>query len=155
MRQNHAAAASGCTLAAALAESSIFCPRLCHRHNALDELLFCRLYLRCERQTLSRLERTNAVLFTIRTYTRPLSELADRPAVCKRLAGALRNTDDAFVRPLCFRAVLVWQMHWQEQPHHAPASSQTAEGAAVAQANYKTMTSFKAVALDWLDQHSS
>ena len=60
-----------------------------------------RLYLRCERQTLSRLEgkrdERGAALFTIRTYTRPLSELQGRPAVCARLAGALRNTDDAFI----------------------------------------------------------
>ncbi|KAK9807447.1 hypothetical protein WJX73_008098 [Symbiochloris irregularis] len=55
------------------------------------------LYLRNERQTLSRLPKTRAVLFTIRTYTRHLREIADRPDLCSRLANALTVTPKDFV----------------------------------------------------------
>jgi len=49
-----------------------------------------RMFLRVERQTLRRLPRTGAVLFTIRTYQRPLEALADRPAELGGLATAVR-----------------------------------------------------------------
>lgn len=48
------------------------------------------LYLRVERETLRRFPRTNCILFTIRTYLRPLSHLAERPEDRLRLAEALR-----------------------------------------------------------------
>ena len=38
-----------------------------------------RLHLRVERQTLLRLPKSNAVLFTIRTYMNPLSTFEGRP----------------------------------------------------------------------------
>lgn len=47
--------------------------------------------LRSERQTLRRLPRTGAILFTIRTYLTPVESLKDEPGVAKRLAGALRG----------------------------------------------------------------
>lgn len=50
-----------------------------------------RLFLRVERETLRRFPRTNCVLFTIRTYIRPLSHLAARPDDAARLADALVN----------------------------------------------------------------
>ena len=53
-----------------------------------------RLFLRVERETLRRFPRTNCVLFTIRTYIRPLSHLVDRPEDAARLAEALGNLPD-------------------------------------------------------------
>lgn len=47
------------------------------------------LWLRTERQTLRRLPRTGAVLFTIRTQQVPLRVLADRPDVARRMAAAI------------------------------------------------------------------
>jgi len=53
-----------------------------------------RLFLRVERETLRRFSRTNCILFTIRTYIRPLRHLADRPEDASRLADALANLPD-------------------------------------------------------------
>jgi hypothetical protein len=50
-----------------------------------------RLFLRLERQTLRKLPASGDILFTIRTYVRPLSDFAARPDVTKTLAAALRN----------------------------------------------------------------
>lgn len=53
-----------------------------------------RLFLRVERETLRRFPRTDTVLFTIRTYIRPLSHLAERPDDARRLADALAHLPD-------------------------------------------------------------
>lgn len=53
-----------------------------------------RLFLRVERETIRRFPRTNCVLFTIRSYVRPLSHLVDRPQDAARLAEALGNLPD-------------------------------------------------------------
>lgn len=47
------------------------------------------LWLRSERQTLRRLPRTGAVLFTIRTQQVPLAQVAERPDVAQRMAIAI------------------------------------------------------------------
>lgn len=47
------------------------------------------LWLRSERQTLRRLPRTGAILFTIRTQQVPLAVVAERPDVARRLAAAI------------------------------------------------------------------
>jgi hypothetical protein len=49
-----------------------------------------RLFLRVERETFRRFPETRCVLFTLRTYVRPLSHLAGRPDDARRLAEALR-----------------------------------------------------------------
>ena len=49
-----------------------------------------RLTLRVERQTLSRLPESGAILFTIRTHQRGVDEIAALPGVAARLAGAIR-----------------------------------------------------------------
>jgi hypothetical protein len=49
------------------------------------------LWIRCERQTLRKLPKSGDVLFTIRTYIRPLSELEAFPALAKGLAQALEK----------------------------------------------------------------
>ena len=48
------------------------------------------LWLRSERQTLTRLPATGGILFTIRTQQVPLAAVADRPDVARRLAAAIR-----------------------------------------------------------------
>ncbi|MEY3679756.1 MAG: hypothetical protein RL547_368 [Actinomycetota bacterium] len=53
-----------------------------------------RLFLRVERETLRRFPITDTVLFTIRTYIRPLRHLATRPEEARRLADALANLPD-------------------------------------------------------------
>lgn len=54
------------------------------------------LTFRVERQTMRVLPRTRAVLFGIRTYVRPLAELAADPLSAANLAASLRATDPAF-----------------------------------------------------------
>jgi hypothetical protein len=51
------------------------------------------IFLRVERQTLRRLPKCGDVLFTIRTYIKPLGELA--PDAARRLATAIENLPDA------------------------------------------------------------
>lgn len=53
-----------------------------------------RLFLRVERETIRKFPRTRCVLFTIRSYVRPLSHLVDRPDDAQRLAQALFNLPD-------------------------------------------------------------
>ncbi|KAJ6581107.1 hypothetical protein B0H19DRAFT_1113623 [Mycena capillaripes] len=52
------------------------------------------LRLRTERQTLRRLPRSGAVVFTIRTYLVPVEELAREPGVAARFASAVRSWPD-------------------------------------------------------------
>jgi len=49
------------------------------------------MVLRTERQTLRRLPKTGAVLFTIRTYITPVVSLVREPGVPSRLASAVRS----------------------------------------------------------------
>ncbi|KAL9053266.1 MAG: hypothetical protein Q9162_004874 [Coniocarpon cinnabarinum] len=51
-------------------------------------------WFRSERQSLSRLPRTGAVVFTIRTYFHPITEVAREPYVPGRLASAVRSWGD-------------------------------------------------------------
>jgi len=48
------------------------------------------LFVRVERQTLTRLEQSGAVLFTIRVHVYPLARIAARPEIAQRLAEAVR-----------------------------------------------------------------
>jgi len=49
------------------------------------------LHLRFERQTLRRLPRTGAVVFTIRSYVTPLTDIDDRPVLQRGLLRALET----------------------------------------------------------------
>jgi len=51
-----------------------------------------RCYLRVERQTLSRLPSTNAILFTVHTYQTPLVGIAQNSEVARRMANVVRTT---------------------------------------------------------------
>ncbi len=55
------------------------------------------LFTRCERETLVRFPKTQAILFTIRTYIRNLAWYAARPNECATLADALRNLPEDLV----------------------------------------------------------
>jgi hypothetical protein len=55
-----------------------------------------RVWLRVERQTLRRLPRTGAVLFTIRIHQERLAVLADDPEAAGALAASIRSMDEAF-----------------------------------------------------------
>lgn len=50
-----------------------------------------RIRLRTERQSLRRLPRTGAIVFTIRTYIFPIVELAKEPGIPGRMASAIRS----------------------------------------------------------------
>ncbi|UNI25001.1 Dextrin dextranase [Purpureocillium takamizusanense] len=51
-------------------------------------------FFRSERQTLRRLPRTGAIVFTIRTYFAPITEIAEEDCVPGRLASAVRSWDE-------------------------------------------------------------
>jgi len=51
-------------------------------------------YFRSERQSLRRLPRSGGVVFTIRTYFHPITEIAKEPYVPGRLASAVRSWGD-------------------------------------------------------------
>ncbi|KAF2724268.1 glycosyltransferase family 22 protein [Polychaeton citri CBS 116435] len=51
-------------------------------------------YFRSERQSLRRLPRSGGVVFTIRTYFHPITEVANEPYVPGRLASAVRSWGD-------------------------------------------------------------
>ncbi|KAI1480160.1 hypothetical protein F4774DRAFT_379879 [Daldinia eschscholtzii] len=51
-------------------------------------------YFRSERQTLRRLPRSGGVVFTIRTYFHPITEIAEEDYVPGRLASAIRSWGD-------------------------------------------------------------
>ncbi|KAI1371679.1 mannosyl transferase [Hypoxylon crocopeplum] len=51
-------------------------------------------YFRSERQTLRRLPRSGGVVFTIRTYFHPITEIAEEDYVPGRLASAVRSWGD-------------------------------------------------------------
>lgn len=50
--------------------------------------------MRAERQTLRRMPRSGAILFTIRTYLTPVENMANEPGVPGRLAHAIRTWPD-------------------------------------------------------------
>ncbi len=69
-----------------------------------------KLWLRVERQTLSRLPGTTAILFTIKILQRPLAAVAADPAVAGRLAEAVRALPEEttlYKSFLPFRAALL------------------------------------------------
>lgn len=51
-------------------------------------------YFRSERQSLRRLPRSGGVVFTIRTYFHPITEICEEPGVPGRLASAVRSWGD-------------------------------------------------------------
>lgn len=64
------------------------------------------LWLRSERQTLRRLEGTEAILFTIRTQQVPLAVVARRPGVAAAMARAIEGWSEELV---AYRAAEPWR----------------------------------------------
>ncbi|MGH7154665.1 MAG: heme-dependent oxidative N-demethylase family protein [Acetobacteraceae bacterium] len=56
------------------------------------------LFIRVERQTLTRLPASGAVLFTIRVHVYPLARIAGRPEIAARLADAVRGLPPETIR---------------------------------------------------------
>jgi len=57
-----------------------------------------RLYTRCERETLMRLPKTDAILFTIRTYVRPLTVFESRPMLAQQMVRALETLPESITK---------------------------------------------------------
>ncbi|MGH7120477.1 MAG: heme-dependent oxidative N-demethylase family protein [Acetobacteraceae bacterium] len=69
-----------------------------------------KMWFRVERQTLSRLPRTEAILFTIKTYRHQLAEVVRTPSVASRLAAAVRALPEETARYkslIAYRATLL------------------------------------------------
>ncbi|EKG14212.1 hypothetical protein MPH_08587 [Macrophomina phaseolina MS6] len=64
------------------------------------------IYFRSERQSLRRLPRSKALMFTIRTYFEPITVIAKEPHVPGRLAEAVRQWDDTV-------SVYKGRKHWE------------------------------------------
>ena len=65
-----------------------------------DENAGQTLCTRCERETFTRLPRTQAILFTIRTFLRPLHKYAAKTDEAVQLGNALRNLPEDLVSPM-------------------------------------------------------
>ncbi|CAK9441308.1 uncharacterized protein LODBEIA_P51770 [Lodderomyces beijingensis] len=62
------------------------------RATPFEEMDFKAMHYRSERQVLTKLERSQAVVFTIHTYLVPLSQVREEgKEVCQRLIGAIRG----------------------------------------------------------------
>ncbi|NHC43652.1 DUF3445 domain-containing protein [Motilibacter sp. K478] len=87
------------------------------------------VFLRAERQTLRRLPRTGAVVFTIRTYVDPLGAIGDDPAACAQVAAWLRGMPAGLRDYKSLRelgpAVLAWLDSRAGPPTWRPATSWT------------------------------
>ena len=81
------------------------------------------LWLRSERQTLRRLPRTGAVVFTIRTQQVPLAAVSARPAIARGLADAIARWSDELV---AYRNAAMWRepaLRWLRSAEGATTSS--------------------------------
>jgi dimethylamine monooxygenase subunit A len=73
-----------------------------------------QLFLRVERETIRRFPRTNAVLFTIRTYVTPIADVATDRVTAERLALALDSLPDQVRRykdVVTFAPALIDHLH--------------------------------------------
>lgn len=71
------------------------------------DLTIDEIHFRSERQSLRRLPKSKALLFTVRTYFEPVTKIAEEPHVPGRLAEAIRNwTDDV--------AYYKGKKHWED-----------------------------------------
>ncbi|KAF8913576.1 hypothetical protein CPB85DRAFT_555710 [Mucidula mucida] len=62
-----------------------------HGHEPLFDVKPVNVTLRQERQTLRRLPKTGAIVFTVRTYVEPVTELVKEIGVPGRMASAIRS----------------------------------------------------------------
>jgi dimethylamine monooxygenase subunit A len=76
------------------------------------------LYLRVERQTLTRLPGTNAVLFGIRVHSYPLATAITTPVTAARLAEAVRALPEETVRYKSLKAFGPAMLAWLDARSH-------------------------------------
>lgn len=81
------------------------------------------MWLRSERQTLRRLPRTDAVVFTIRTQQVPLRAVAARPQVAAGLADAIAAWSDELV---AYRGAAGWRAQLVDWLRHHDAHAEVA-----------------------------
>jgi len=62
--------------------------------SAEEKIAVEKHYFRSERQTLRRLPRSGGVVFTIRTYFHPITEICKEDYIPGRLASAIRSWDE-------------------------------------------------------------
>jgi alpha-1,2-mannosyltransferase len=67
-------------------------------NTASKSIAIANHHFRSERQTLRRLPRSGGVVFTIRTYFHPITEIIQEPYVPGRLASAIRSWGDDVAR---------------------------------------------------------
>jgi hypothetical protein len=79
-----------------------------------------QVWLRSERQTLVRLARTGAVLFTIKTQQCPVVALAGRPDIAAALAVKLRAEQDDLLRAGRTVPFPLWLVGWLEMCRGEP-----------------------------------
>lgn len=82
-----------------------------------------RLFTRCERETLMRLPKTNAVLFTIRTYVRPLTVFESRPLLAQQLVRALETLPESITKYKTMAAFYDVALRYLRQCASQPAQS--------------------------------
>ena len=87
------------------------------------------LYLRVERQTLTRLPRTGAVLFGIRVHSYPLASAITKPAVAAQLAEAVRALPEATRHYKSLKAFGPALLAWLDARAALPQASGTFGGA--------------------------
>ncbi len=79
-----------------------------HGHEPLFDVKPVNVTLRQERQTLRRLPKTGAIVFTVRTYVEPVTELVKEIGVPGRMASAIRSwPEDVAEYVLVLRHILV------------------------------------------------
>jgi dimethylamine monooxygenase subunit A len=88
------------------------------------------LYLRVERQTLTRLPRTDAVLFGIRVHSYPLATAITRPAVAAQLAEAVRALPEETRHYKSLKAFGPALLAWLDARAALPQALDTIGGAA-------------------------
>lgn len=85
-----------------------------HHHTMIPANIGNNCFVRVEKQTLLRLPRTNAILFTVHTYREPIASVIETPGHAQRIAHTIRTSPDELL-------------------------------------DYKGITAFKDVLLDYLD----
>jgi hypothetical protein len=76
------------------------------------------LYLRVERQTLTRMPESGAVLFGIRVHSNPLAAVITKPAAAARLAEAVRALPEATVHYKSLKAFGPALLAWLDARSH-------------------------------------
>lgn len=92
------------TLFQPLSEEEIFAAMQGHVRNNYDFgahksiNVGSRLFTRSERETMMRLPKTDAILFTIRTYVRPLTVFESRPLLAHQMVRALETLPESITK---------------------------------------------------------